>query len=268
MQDDVLIKKLGQYGISSQAEYISQAFSRNIGLFSREEQERLSRARVAIPGMGGVGGGHLITMVRTGIGRFHISDFDVYEPANVNRQFGARIPDFGRSKMETMKEEALSINPFIDIKEFPTGINNDNIDDFIEGVDIVLDSLDFFAFDVRRLLFNRAREKGIYVITAGPLGFSSAMLVFAPDKGMGFDEYFNIVAGMKPEEQYLAFALGLAPKATQFKYMDTSKVSFKSKKGPSLYISCQLCCAMAGTEAVRVLLGRGEIKSRALLCPD
>jgi molybdopterin/thiamine biosynthesis adenylyltransferase len=261
MQNDLLIQKLGQYGISSRDDYISQAFSRNIGLFSREEQERLSRARVAIPGMGGVGGGHFITMVRTGIGRFHISDFDVYEPANVNRQFGARIPDFGRSKMETMKEEALSINPFIDIKEFPAGINKDNVDDFLDGVDIVLDSLDFFAFDVRRLLFNRAREKGIHVITAGPLGFSSAMLVFAPDKGMGFDEYFNIVVGMKPEEQYLAFALGLAPKATQFKYMDTSKVSFKSKKGPSLYISCQLCCAMAGTEAVRILLGRGEIKA-------
>jgi molybdopterin/thiamine biosynthesis adenylyltransferase len=260
MDIQFLLDKLKEYNVFSSEQYNKQAFSRNIGLFTQQEQEKLAQARIAIPGMGGVGGVHLMTMVRTGIGRFHLSDFDVYEPANINRQFGARVPDFGRSKMEVMKEQALSVNPYLEIKEFPDGISQDNVDAFLEGVDVVLDSLDFFAFDARRLLFNRAREKGVHVITAGPLGFSSAMLIFAPDKGMGFDEYFNIVKGMKPEDQYLAFALGLAPRATQFKYMDTSKVSFKSRKGPSLNIACQLCSAMAGTEAVRILLNRGGIK--------
>lgn len=260
MQIEFLLKKLQEYGIFSEKEYCRQAFSRNIGLLTQKEQERLARARVGIPGMGGVGGVHFITMVRTGVGRFHISDFDVYEPANVNRQFGARIPDFGRSKMEVMKEHALSVNPYIEIKEFPHGINKDTVDEFLEGVDLVLDSLDFFAFDARRLLFTRAREKGVHVITAGPLGFSSAMLIFAPDQGMGFDEYFNITENMKSEDQYLAFALGLAPKAAQFKYMDTSKVSFKSGKGPSLNLACQLCSAMAGTEALRIILKRKGLK--------
>lgn len=260
MEIQFLLDKLREYNIFSSGEYNKQAFSRNIGLLTEQEQNTLSQARIAIPGMGGVGGVHLMTMVRTGIGHFHLSDFDVYEPANVNRQFGARVPEFGRSKMEVMKEQALSVNPFLGIKEFPDGISQSNVDDFLEGVDVVLDSLDFFAFDARRLLFTRAREKGIHVITAGPLGFSSAMLIFAPDRGMGFDEYFNIVKGMKSEDQYLAFALGLAPRATQFKYMDTSKVSFKSGKGPSLNIACQLCSAMAGTEAVRILLNRGGIR--------
>ena len=260
MEVQFLLDKLKKYNIFSSDEYNKQAFSRNIGLFTPQEQEKLARARIAIPGMGGVGGVHLMTMVRTGIGRFHLSDFDVYEPANVNRQFGARVPDFGRSKMDVMKEQALSVNPFLEIKAFPDGINQNNVDAFLDGVDVVLDSLDFFAFDARRLLFNRAREKGVHVITAGPLGFSSAMLIFAPDRGMGFDEYFNIVDGMKSEDQYLAFALGLAPRATQFKYMDTSKVSFKSGKGPSLNLACQLCSAMAGTEAVRILLKKKGLK--------
>ncbi|MDD4272877.1 MAG: ThiF family adenylyltransferase [Desulfobacter postgatei] len=258
---DTYLKKLQEYGIFSQKEYHAEAFSRNIGLLSPSEQEALAKARIAIPGMGGVGGAHLITMVRTGIGRFNLADFDVYEPANVNRQFGARVPEFGRPKLEVMKEQALSINPFLEIKEFPEGLCEENIDAFLEGVSLVLDSLDFFAFDIRRQLFNRAREKGIHVITAGPLGFGSAMLIFAPDKGMGFDEYFNIVEDMKPEDQHLAFAMGLAPKALQFKYMDASKVSFKSRKGPSLNIACQLCTGMAGTEAVRIILGKGGVKS-------
>ena len=254
------MEKLQEYGISSQKEYHAEAFSRNIGLLSPEEQEILAKTKIAIPGMGGVGGAHLVTMVRAGIGRFNIADFDIYEPANINRQFGARVPEFGRLKLDVMKEQALSINPFLEITEFSDGINAENMDRFLDGASLVIDSLDFFAFDIRRQLFNRAREKGIYVITAGPLGFGSAMLVFAPDRGMAFDDYFNIVEDMKPEDQYLAFAMGLAPKALQFKYMDASKVSFKSRKGPSLSIACQLCTGMAGTEAMRIILGKGGIK--------
>lgn len=253
-------KTLQEYGIFSQKEYHAEAFSRNIGLLSPSEQEILAKTRIAIPGMGGVGGAHLITMVRTGIARFNLADFDKFEPANINRQFGARVPEFGRPKLEVMKEQALSINPFLEIKAFPEGICEENIDAFLEGVSLVIDSLDFFAFDIRRQLFNRAREKGIHVITAGPLGFGCAMLIFAPDKGMGFDEYFNIVEDMEPEDQHLAFALGLSPKALPFKYMDASKVSFKSKKGPSLNIACQLCTGMAGTEAIRIILGKGGVK--------
>ena len=257
---ETYLKKLREYGIFSQKDYHAEAFSRNIGLLSPSEQEALAKARIGIPGMGGVGGAHLITMVRTGITRFNLADFDIYEPANINRQFGARVPEFGRPKLEVMKEQALSINPFLEIKEFPEGICEENLDAFLDGVSLVIDSLDFFAFDIRRELFNKAREKGIHVITAGPLGFGAAMLIFAPDKGMGFDEYFNIVEDMKPEDQHLAFAMGLAPKALQFRYMDTSKVSFKSRKGPSLNIACQLCTGIAGTEAIRIILGNGDIK--------
>jgi tRNA A37 threonylcarbamoyladenosine dehydratase len=64
-----------------------EAFSRNIGLFTVEEQEKLRRSRVAIAGMGGVGGVHLVTLARTGIGNFTIADPDRFELANMNRQW-------------------------------------------------------------------------------------------------------------------------------------------------------------------------------------
>ncbi|MDL1967688.1 MAG: ThiF family adenylyltransferase [Deltaproteobacteria bacterium] len=260
MDKTSLINKIKKFGLNSKKEYMAEAFARNIGLLTQTEQDKLGNAKVAIPGMGGVGGVHLITMTRTGVGKFHIADFDTYNPVNVNRQFGARVPDFGRLKMEVMKEQALSVNPYLEIKEFPEGINASNIDDFLEGVQVVIDGLDFFAFNTRRLLFNRAREKKVYVITAGPLGFSSAMLIFSPHEGMGFDEYFNIIDGMTPQDQHLSFALGLAPKATHIKYMDLSKVDLKSKAGPSLNIGCQICSGMAATEAVRIILNKGRIK--------
>ena len=260
MDKDSLINKVKEFGLNTKEEYMAEAFSRNIGLLTQAEQDKLANVRVAIPGMGGVGGVHLITMTRTGVGKFHIADFDTYDPVNINRQFGARIPDFGRPKLEVMVEQALSINPYLEIKEFPEGISSSNIDDFLEGVQVVIDGLDFFAFDARRLLFNRAREKGIYVITAGPLGFSSAMLIFSPHEGMSFDEYFNIVEGMEPQDQYLSFALGLAPRATHIKYMDLSRVDLESKAGPSLNIACQICSGMAATEAVRIILNKGNVK--------
>jgi molybdopterin/thiamine biosynthesis adenylyltransferase len=256
MQHDALLAKLRAHGLHTPQAYVAEAFSRNLGFLTRAEQQKLAQATVAIPGMGGVGGVHLITLVRTGVGRFHLADFDAYEPANVNRQFGATVPDFGRPKLDVMVEHAYSINPYLDIKAFPTGIDSSNIDAFLDGVQVVLDGLDFFAFDTRRLLVNRAREKGIYVVIAGPLGFSAAMLIFAPHTGMSFDEYFHIVDGMRPEEQYLAFAIGLTPRPTYLQYMDRSSVDFTAKAGPSLGIACQLCSGMAATEAVRIILHR------------
>ncbi len=260
MEKNELIQKLKACGIHTKAHYLHEAFSRNIGLITLAEQARLHDACVAIPGMGGVGGVHLMTLIRMGVGHFHLADFDRFEAANINRQYGARVPDFGRNKLNVMKETALSVNPYAEIRTFPEGISDANLDDFLDGVQVVLDSLDYFEFDIRRRLFNRAREKGVYVITAGPIGFSSAMLIFSPHEGMGFDEYFNIVSGMTSTQHYLAYAIGLAPRATQIKYMDLSRVDFDDKAGPSSIAACQLCAGMAATEAMRIILDKGKIK--------
>ncbi len=260
MKSNSIRDQLEKFNIFNKKEYHSEAFSRNIGLLTIQEQNRLSEMTVAVPGMGGVGGVHLMTLVRTGIGKFHIADFDLFEPVNVNRQYGARVPDFGRSKLEVMKEEALSVNPFLELTLFEDGITQENIDEFLDGVDVVLDGLDFFKFDIRQLLFKKAAQKGIYVITAGPMGFSSAMLVFDP-RGMGFDQYFNITKGLSDREKYLSFAIGLAPRPTHIKYMDFKKVDLDSKAGPSLNVACQICSGMAATEAIKILLKKGRVRS-------
>lgn len=240
--------------------FLREAFSRNIGLVTPAEQDVISRAKIAIPGMGGVGGNHLLTLVRTGFTRFHLSDFDAFEPANVNRQAGARISSFGKKKLDVMAQDALEINPYLQIQKFPEGLSEANVDAFLDGVAVVLDGLDFFNFPVRRLLFNKAREKGIYVVTAGPMGFSSALLVFSPHEGMSFDEYFDVARIREPQDQHLSFAMGLAPNPTHLKYMDLSRVDLNKKAGPSLAIACAICSGMAATETVRIVLKRGKVQ--------
>lgn len=246
--------------LHSEADYAREAFSRNIGLLTSAEQETISRVKIAIPGMGGVGGNHLLTLVRTGFKHFHLSDFDRFEPANINRQVGARTSSFGKNKLDVMARDALEINPFLHIKKFPEGISESNIDDFLDGVEVVLDGLDFFNFPVRRLLFNKAREKGAFVVTAGPMGFSSALLIFSPHEGMTFDEYFDVARIRETQDQHLSFAMGLAPRPTHLKYMDLSRVDLNKKAGPSLAIACAICSGMAATEVLRIVLNRGGVK--------
>ena len=142
-----------------------EAFKRNRGLITEEEQEKLRNSRVAIAGMGGVGGVHLVTLARLGIGKFTIADPDVFEVANFNRQYGATISNLGRNKAEAMAETALDINPELDLRVMPEAVDEANVDEFLEGADLFVDGLDFFAIEARRLVFRRAAERGIWAIT-------------------------------------------------------------------------------------------------------
>ena len=99
-----------------------QAFARHLGLIAPDEQARLRRARVAILGMGGVGGIHLVTLARLGIGSFRIADPDGFELANFNRQYGANMRTLGRNKAEVMAEEARAINPELDLRVFAEAV--------------------------------------------------------------------------------------------------------------------------------------------------
>ena len=247
------------YGFTDRMSYAEEAFSRNIGILDAGDVARLTEATVAVAGMGGVGGNHLISMARCGVGRFKVADMDAFEPANINRQYGANAESFGRSKMDYMAGLARAVNPFVEIETFPEGVSEENVDAFLEGVDVVLDGLDFFVFDVRRMLFKRAQEKGIPVITAGPLGFSTAVLVFTPG-GMGFDEYFAVDDDTEQTRKYLNFALALAPKALHTRYIDRTSIDFSTMKGPSLHVGCLMSAAVAATEALRLLLGRKGVK--------
>lgn len=234
------------------------AFSRNIGWVTASEQQALRTKRVAIAGMGGVGGSHLITLSRLGVGAFNISDMDTFEVGNFNRQAGASIASVGRPKVDVMEEMALAINPELDIKKFPQGIDEDNLGRFLQDVDLYVDSLDFFSVPIRRAVFAACAEKGIPAITAAPLGMGAAFLCFMPGK-MTFEEYFRL-EGQPEKEQLVRFLVGLSPAMLQMRYLaDRSKVDFANRKGPSTPMACEICAGLAGTYALKILLNRGKL---------
>ena len=235
-----------------------RAFIRNLGLVQPEEQKKLKNSRVAIAGLGGVGGTHVVTLTRTGIGKFHLADFDHFELHNFNRQSGAMMSTLQKPKSEVMHSMAKDINPSAEVVVFDQGVNRDNIHRFLEGVDVVVDGLDFFAVDARDLLYSSAREKKIPVVGAGPIGFSMILLTFMPDQ-MSWHEYFAMDMAKSQIEKYLLFGLGNAPKGTHISYIDKSYVNLDKQQGPSCAAAVQLCGGVIAVEVMKLLLNRGKI---------
>lgn len=236
------------------------AFSRNIGWVTEAEQQALRGKRVAIAGIGGVGGVHLLTLARLGIGAFNIADFDTFDLVNFNRQAGAMVSTLGRPKVDVLAEMAADINPELDIRRFAHGVRQDNLDDFLRGVDLYVDGLDFFAFAARRSTFAACHRLGVPAVTAAPLGMGTAVLVFLPG-GMSFEDYFCL-EGCDQDEMALRFLLGLSPAMLQRGYLvDPSRVNLAEQRGPSTVAACQLCAGVAASEALRILLGRGGLRA-------
>jgi molybdopterin/thiamine biosynthesis adenylyltransferase len=236
-----------------------KAFSRNIGWVTHEEQARLRGARVAVAGLGGVGGAHVLTLSRLGVGQFHVADFDRFEVHNFNRQAGAFVSTLGQTKVDTVASMALDINPGAVVRRFSEGVTADNLASFLDGVDVYVDGIDFFAVEARRMLFAACCERGIPALTAAPLGMGVSLLYFARG-GMSFERYFRL-EGHARNEQLARFIAGLSPAMLQRRYLVWPRaVDFSAQQGPSTVMACELCAGVMATAVLKVLLGRGNVR--------
>jgi len=234
-------------------------FSRMVGIVSDEELELLKGKRIAVPGAGGVGFTHAETLVRMGVGAVHIADFDIFGPENMNRQFGATVSTVGQEKAVVLNNRLHDINPNINTKVFD-GIKEQNVDEFLEGVDLVCDAMDYFVIEPRILMYRRARELGIPVIVSGPVGFGASLHVFSPD-GMPFEEFFNLKPEQSTDEKLVNFGKGLTPSNLYLNYQDSANLDFEAKKVASLSCSCLLASTLTGSASLLQLLGKQSFKS-------
>jgi len=157
-----------------------------------------------------------------------------------------------------MAKNLADINPEVKLHLMPNGITSDNIDEFLDGADLYMDSLDIFSLDIRRKVFARCRELGIPAVTAAPMGMGTAYLAFHPS-GMSFEDYFCL-DGFAFEDQILKFIVGVSPSMQQRHYLvDDRSVNLFDKKVPSTSIGIELAAGVACTNAIKLLLKRGEV---------
>ena len=141
-----------------------ETFARTELLLGEEVMAQLEKKRVAVFGLGGVGGYVCEALVRSGIGAFDLIDRDVLSASNLNRQILATRNDIGRPKVDVMEERMRSIVPEVDIRiyrEFFLPETSDRFP-FLE-YDYVVDAVDTVTAKIELIL--RAREAGVPVIS-------------------------------------------------------------------------------------------------------
>ena len=144
---------------------MSEQFIRTQMLLGKEALEKLSHKKVAIFGVGGVGGYVCEALVRCGIGEFAIIDNDTVAESNLNRQIIALHSTIGRSKVEVMKERMLDINPDVKVNTRECFFLPENSDTFdFSEYDYVVDCVDTVTAKIEIIM--KAKEAGVQVISS------------------------------------------------------------------------------------------------------
>ena len=139
-------------------------FSRTELLLGKEAMDRLAGARVAVFGVGGVGGYVCEALVRSGVGAFDLIDDDKVCLTNLNRQIIATRKTVGKYKVDVMQERILDINPDAQVRTHKCFFLPENADDFpFEEYDYVVDAVDTVTAKIEIIM--RAKEAGVPVIS-------------------------------------------------------------------------------------------------------
>lgn len=140
-------------------------FSRTALLLGDDAINKLKNSRVAVFGVGGVGGYVCEALVRSGVGAFDLIDNDTVSVTNINRQIIALQSTVGKYKVDVMKERMLDINPDVDVNVHKCFFLPENADTFpFEEYDYVVDAVDTVTAKVELIM--RAKSMNIPVISA------------------------------------------------------------------------------------------------------
>lgn len=144
---------------------MKEEFKRSAPLLTEEGLESLSKKRVAIFGIGGVGGHVAEALARTGVGTLDLIDSDTVSLSNINRQIIALHSTVGRLKVDAARERILDINPDASVNTFPIFFSADTLPLFnFSDYDFVVDAID--SVKSKCELISAAHAAGTPIISA------------------------------------------------------------------------------------------------------
>lgn len=225
-------------------------FIRNKGLISDADQELLANTTIAIAGLGGDGGLLAERLVRMGVGKLILADPEVFESANINRQFAANMLTLGQNKAKAVADELKAINPEVKIQVLEEGITAENVAAFVADTTVVIDEIEYTAPHLSVLLHTEARKQGRYVFMGANIGWGASVFCFSPT-GISFEEYFeynpvtstiNPLRYLKEVPEYFSESVRTAILAGEMPM-------------PAIASSVSLVAALLSTEVVLFLTG-------------
>ena len=140
-------------------------FERTKSLIGEIALEKLASSRIAVFGIGGVGGYVVEALVRAGIGEIDLIDNDTINATNINRQIVALHSTIDQYKVDVMKARALDINPNIKINTYKTFFSDETVNEFnFSKYDYVIDAID--SVKSKLLLIETAKNLNIPIISS------------------------------------------------------------------------------------------------------
>lgn len=162
---------------------VPEIYIRNQKSLSNSDQIRLLRTRVAVIGLGGLGGAVTEILARIGIGSLILTDGDSFEESNLNRQLLSSIDNLGKSKAEAAGARVAAINPAVQTRVVTEFLSSENSRDILGGAGIAVDCLD--SITSRFVLEQACRNSGIPMVSAAIGGTSGqATVVYPGDPGL------------------------------------------------------------------------------------
>jgi hypothetical protein len=246
-----------------------ELFTRNIGFVDENEQAILRASRIAVCGVGGMGGVVAQVLARAGVGQLVILDKDQFEPSNNNRQVYAHSGSWGRSKVDVTAEELRRINPDLGVRAFDH-FGADNVAAVLDGVDVVVNGMDELPACLR--LWRAARERAVPLVDAWSAPLPNVFVLRAgdplPEEFLDYptrDLPPEAIAPALADECKLREALHVSLHSRSLRYLDFAVVK-EIMTGRRARISFAPMVWGAGLmmawEAIKVRLARGAVASR------
>lgn len=249
--------------------FTEQAFSRNLGFFSEQEQERLLNSTVAIAGAGGDGGELAQQIARLGVGEIRLADPDPFEVENINRQAFCTVDTVGVNKATAVGEGISRINTDMKVVTYTEGITYENVEEFVEGVDLVIDETEFTMHVLGAMLARAARKRQIPNLMAMNIGFGATVTAFHPN-GKTFEEMLGLeptasLEEIKNAEPSLSRWLPYLPAYGDIDVF--KKVASGEKSAPSIAPGVAVAAGIGATQAFLHLAGEGNNRKKPVYAP-
>lgn len=211
-------------------------YSRNLGSISPQENKILQNSRVCVLGCGGLGGYIVEMLGRLGLGCITVVDSDSFETTNLNRQIFSHEMSMGKSKARAAVERMEIVNPHIEVTPVIAYLDKSNARKILAGHELVIDALD--NIESRLVLEKACRELKIPMVHGAIAGWYGQVCSIFPGENTVSKIYSSgMTKGMEKKLGTPAFT-------------------------PALVASTQV------SEAVKILLGRGELLRNKLLFLD
>jgi len=242
--------------------YFYDFLNRCIPLLTEEGINKLRLSTVAIAGCGGAGGASAITLARMGMGNFKLADPGLFDEPDTNRQWACNVSNLGRNKTDSYEEMLLNINPGIKVKKYSEGLTEQNLTDFLEGADLLIDCLDIaVSVQLRLKMYQQGRKNGIYCLVAPILSFGTMFFCASPD-GMPMDRVVELIdeGGNKSKFPPILREVFMP------EHLDIIESRIATHKIPSVAVSSILAASVLATESTMILLGKIIPGARKPLC--